>query len=47
MTENYQRGVRQAQGMSLSPFDGYIYITNHGAKGSDWFGVVKKSENYG
>ena len=23
------------------------YITNHGAKGGDWLGVVKKGENYG
>ena len=47
LPEIYQIGVRNPQGMSLSPFDGNIYITNHGAKGGDWFGVVKKSENYG
>jgi quinoprotein glucose dehydrogenase len=33
--------------MALSPFNNKIYITNHGAKGGDWFGVVKKAENYG
>ena len=33
--------------MSLSPFDGKIYITNHGARGGDWFGTVKIGENYG
>jgi quinoprotein glucose dehydrogenase len=42
LPEIYQIGVRNPQGMSLSPFDGKIYITNHGAKGGDWFGVVKK-----
>ena len=33
--------------MVLSPFDNQIYLTNHGAKGGDWFGIVKKGENYG
>ena len=33
--------------MALSPFDNKIYLTNHGAKGGDWFGIVKKGENYG
>jgi aldose sugar dehydrogenase len=46
-SEIYQIGVRNPQGMCLSPFDGKIYITNHGAKGGDWFGEVKKGENYG
>ena len=36
--EIYQIGVRNPQGMDLSPFDNKIYITNHGAKGGDWFG---------
>ena len=47
LPEIYQIGVRNPQGMSLSPFDSKIYITNHGAKGGDWFGIVKKGENYG
>ena len=33
--------------MALSPYDNKIYISNHGAKGGDWFGQVKKGENYG
>jgi aldose sugar dehydrogenase len=45
--EIYQIGVRNPQGMALSPFNGEIYLTNHGAKGGDWFGIVKKAENYG
>ena len=45
--EIYQIGVRNPQGMALSPYDNKIYITNHGAKGGDWFGEVKYGENYG
>ncbi len=47
LPEIYQIGVRNPQGLTLSPFDKKIYISNHGAKGGDWFGEVKKGENYG
>ena len=47
LAEIYQIGVRNPQGLTLSPFDNKIYISNHGAKGGDWFGEVKKRENYG
>ena len=47
LPEIYQIGVRNPQGMALSPFNNEIYLTNHGAKGGDWFGVAKKGENYG
>ena len=47
LPEIYQIGVRNPQGMALSPFNGKIYLTNHGAKGGDWFGTVNKAENYG
>ncbi len=47
LPEIFQIGVRNPQGMSLSPFDGKIYITNHGARGGDWFGTVNTGENYG
>ena len=47
LPEIYQIGVRNPQGMALSPFNNEIYLTNHGAKGGDWFGIVKKAENYG
>ena len=33
--------------MALSPFDNKIYLTNHGAKGGDWFGTANFGENYG
>ncbi len=45
--EIYQIGVRNPQGMALSPFDNKIYLTNHGAKGGDWFGEARYGENYG
>ena len=45
--EIYQIGVRNPQGLALSPFDKKIYMSNHGAKGGDWFGEAKKGENYG
>ena len=47
LPEIYQIGVRNPQGMALSPFDNKIYLTNHGAKGGDWFGRVNYGENYG
>ena len=47
LPEIFQIGVRNPQGMALSPFDNKIYITNHGAKGGDWFGTVNFGENYG
>ena len=47
LPEIFQIGVRNPQGMDLSPFDNKIYLTNHGAKGGDWFGETKFAENYG
>jgi quinoprotein glucose dehydrogenase len=47
LPEIFQIGIRNPQGLTLSPFDEKIYMSNHGAKGGDWFGEVKKGENYG
>ena len=47
LPEIYQIGVRNPQGMTLSPFDNEIYISNHGAKGGDFIGIVNKGGNYG
>ena len=47
LPEIYQIGVRNPQGLFLSSFDKKVYMSNHGAKGGDWFGEVKKGENYG
>ena len=47
LPEIFQIGVRNPQGMDVSPYDNKIYLTNHGARGGDWFGEVKYGENYG
>jgi glucose/arabinose dehydrogenase len=47
LPEIYQIGVRNPQGISLSPFNNKIYLSNHGAKGGDWFGTTNYGENYG
>ena len=47
LPEIYQIGIRNPQGLTISPYDGKVYISNQGAKGGDWFGEVKKGENYG
>ena len=47
LPEIFQIGVRNPQGMALSPYDNKIYLTNHGAKGGDWFGTAIHGENYG
>ena len=33
--------------MCLSSYDNNVYMTNHGARGGDWFGKVNKGGNYG
>ncbi len=47
LPEIFQIGVRNPQGLVVSKYDGKIYMSNHGAKGGDWFGEAKKGENYG
>ena len=47
LPEIFQIGVRNPQGIALSPFDDKIYLTNHGARGGDWFGTANYGENYG
>jgi len=47
LAEIYQIGVRNPQGLTLSSYDQKIYLSNHGARGGDWFGEAKKGENYG
>ena len=47
LPEVYQIGVRNPQGMDLSSFNNKIYISNHGARGGDFFGEVRFGENYG
>ena len=47
LPEIFLIGVRNPQGIALSPYDNKIYLTNHGAKGGDWFGIANFGENYG
>ena len=47
LPEIYQIGIRNPQGLTMSPYDQKIYLSNHGARGGDWFGETKKGENYG
>ncbi len=47
LPEIFQIGVRNPQGIALSPFDNKVYLSNHGAKGGDWFGAANFGENYG
>ena len=42
LPEIYQIGIRNPQGLTLSPFDKKIYISNHGAKGE--IGLVKQKK---
>ena len=47
LPEIYLIGVRNPQGLTYSAFDKKIYVSNHGARGGDWFGEVIKGANYG
>ena len=47
LPEIYQIGVRNPQGLALAIDKKTIYASNHGARGGDWFGEIKKGENYG
>ena len=47
LPEVFQIGIRNPQGMYLSPIDNKVYISNHGAKGGDFFGEVEFGGNYG
>ncbi|MBS91562.1 MAG: glucose dehydrogenase [Rickettsiales bacterium] len=47
LPEIYQIGVRNPQGMTMSPYDGKIYLSQHGPRGGDNIGVVSYGGNYG
>ncbi len=46
LPEIFMIGVRNPQGMALSN-DNKVYISNHGAKGGDFIGLVDAKKNYG
>ena len=47
LPEIYQIGVRNSQGITISPHDGEVYFSNHGPRGGDHIGKVKSGANYG
>ena len=46
LSEIFQIGVRNPQGMAISS-NGDIFISNHGAKGGDFIGLIRPGGNYG
>ena len=44
ISDRYQESSRNVY---LSPIDNKVYISNHGAKGGDFFGEVEFGGNYG
>ena len=46
LPEIFMIGVRNPQGMALTK-DNEVYISNHGAKGGDFIGLVDAKKNYG
>ena len=47
LPEIYTIGVRNPQGITISPHDGEVYFSNHGPRGGDHIGKVKSGANYG
>ena len=47
LPEIYQIGLRNPQGMAISPNDNNIYFSNHGPMGGDSIGIVNYAGNYG
>ena len=47
LPEIYTIGVRNPQGITISPHDNNLYFSNHGPRGGDHIGEVKSGANYG
>ncbi|MAI59693.1 MAG: glucose dehydrogenase [Rickettsiales bacterium] len=47
LSEIYQIGLRNPQGMTINPNNNRIYFSNHGPRGGDSIGVIKFGGNYG
>ena len=47
LPEIFQIGLRNPQGMTISPFDGNIYFSQHGPRGGDTVGKVNFAGNFG
>ena len=47
LPEIFLIGVRNPQGMAISPNDEEIYFSQHGPRGGDNIGIIIKGGNYG
>ena len=47
LPEIYTIGVRNPQGMTVSPYNNKVYFSNHGPRGGDHIGEVSPGANYG
>lgn len=47
LPELYQIGVRNSQGITVSPHDSEVYFSNHGPRGGDFIGLAQHGGNYG
>lgn len=47
LPELYQIGVRNSQGIAVSPNGSEVYFSNHGPRGGDFVGIAKHGGNYG
>ena len=47
LPEIYSIGVRNPQGITVSPHDNEVYFSNHGPNGGDFIGKAKSGANYG
>lgn len=47
LPEIYTIGVRNPQGMTISPYNNKVYFSNHGPRGGDHIGEVTAGANYG
>ncbi len=47
LPEIYTIGVRNPQGMTVSPHDEKVYFSNHGPRGGDHIGIAEAGANYG
>ena len=47
LPEIYTIGVRNPQGLTLSPYDGFVYSHEHGPRGGDELNAINPGKNYG
>jgi glucose/arabinose dehydrogenase len=47
LPEIYVIGIRNPQGIAVSPHDHQVYFSNHGPNGGDFIGKAKSGANYG